>query len=377
MFISLKTFVLVVFALSVNGQKRFGSNCRNINCASSQQCLGLYEPCQTGLVDGSSCGHYSTCVDLEGEVKHSERPASSSNVGNDPKPIQRNSTSVSSSDNASNNGQLYPSLPQPDYPSNPQGGSYPPNPQGGSYPPNQQGGYYPPNQQGGFYPPNQQGGYYPPNQQGGYYPSNPQVNPNYPPTPGPDSGNKKDSSDSGSGFSSFLNFLGGNNRGSSSGSSGSPDFGSLLSILGRGGNGGNNSPASGSGSGGLDFSSLLSTFTGSGNRGSGQNTRNDFENRNPTTQNVGPNPPYSGNSGQNPNQAQDSGSNFLQTLGNFASSPLGQQLLVNALRSRGNENDSQQSRRVGGLFSENASKTEQTVPGADPKGYPTQPPYTP
>jgi len=372
MFTSLKIFVLVVFALSVNGQKRFGGSCRNLNCASSQQCLGLYEPCQSGLVDGTSCGHYSTCVDLEGEINHSERPASTSNVSNDPKPIQRNSTSVSSSDNASNNGQLYPSLPQPDYPSYPQGGNLPPNQQGGYYPPNPQGGY----PQGGYYPPNPQGGYYPPNPQGGYYPSNPQGNPNQP-APGSDStGNKKDSSSSG--FGSFLNFLSGGTRGSSGGSSGSSgsgsDFGSLLSILGTGGNSGSNSPPSSSGSGGLDFSSLLSAFTGAGGRGSGQNTRNDFDNRNPTTQNVGPNQPYSGNSGQNPNQGQDSGSNLLQSIGSFASSPLGQQLLVSYLRSRDNDNNGQQSRRVGGLFSENTSKTAQTD---GPKGYPTQPPYTP
>lgn len=341
--------------MSVNGQKRFGGNCRNMNCASSQQCLGLYEPCKSGLVEGSSCGHYATCIDLDGEVKHSERPASSSNVAD------------VGSDNSNNNGQLYPSLPQPDYPSYPQGG-YNPNS-------NPQGGYNPANPQGGYNPPNPQGGYNPPNPQGGYYPSNPQVNPNYPPA----SGNKKDSSDSDSGFSSLLNnFLGGNNRGSSGGNSG-PDLGSLLSILGRSGAGGNNSPASSSGSGGLDFSSLLSAFTGAaaGGRGSSQNNRNDFDNRNPTSQGVGPNPPYSGNSGQNPNGAQDSGSSLLQSLGSLASSPLVQQLLLSAARSGGNENGAQQSRSFGGLFSENPSKTTQNAPGSGSKGYPTQPPYTP
>lgn len=302
-----------------------------MNCASSQSCLGLYEPCKSGLVEGSSCGHYATCIDLDGEVKHSERPASSSNVAN----------VGSTSDNAGNSGQLYPSLPQPDYPSYPQGGYNPnPNPQGG--------------------PPNPQ------NPQGGYYPSNPQGNPNYPPA----SGNKKDSSDSDSGFSSLLNnFLGGNNRGSSGGNSG-PDLGTLLSILGRSGSGGNSSPASGSGSGGLDFSSLFSAFTGAGGRGSSQNNRNDFDNRNPTSQSAGPNP-------QNPNGAQDSGSSLLQSLGSLASSPLVQQLLLTAAQSRGNENDAQQRRSFGGLFSENTSKTTQTVPGSGSKGYPTQAPYTP
>ncbi len=339
----------------------YGSNCRNVNCASSQQCLGLYEQCKAGLVEGSTCGFYAQCVDLDGEVKHSERPSSVANVGNDAKPIQRDSANVSSS------GQLYPSLPQPDYPSTPntQGGfNSPTNQQGGAYPQNPQGGYYPPNQQGGYYPPNQQGGYYPPNPQGAY-PSNPQGYPNYPSVP-ESSGNKKESgSDSGFG-SSILNFFsGGGNRGSST-SSGGPDLGSLLSILGKGNSGNTNSGSSG---GGLDFSSLLSTFTG-GQRGNGQSTRNDFDNRNPTGQ-VGP------NNGQNPNQSQDSGPGFLQTLGNFASSPLGQQLLVNALRNKGNENDAQQSRRYGGLFSENTSRTTQTLPDATSRGYPTQTPYTP
>lgn len=340
-----------------------------MNCASSQQCLGLYEPCKSGLVEGSSCGHYATCIDLDGEVKHSERPASSSNVAN---------VGTDNANNNANNAQLYPSLPQPvDYPSYPQGGYNPnpnPNPQGGYNPnPNPQGGYNPSNPQGGYNPnSNPQAGYNPSNPQGNYYPSNPQVNPNYPPA----SGNKKESSDSDSGFGSLLNnFLGGGSRGSSGGSSG-PDLGSLLSILGRSGAGGNNSPSSSSGSGGLDFSSLFSAFTGAGGRGSSQSNRNDFDNRNPTSQGVGPNPPYSGNSGQNPNGAQDSGSSLLQSLGSLASSPLVQQLLLSAARSGGNEN-AQQSRSFGGLFSENTSKTTQTSPSSGSKGYPTQPPYTP
>ncbi|XP_037050615.1 annexin A7-like [Bradysia coprophila] len=360
MLTSLKISVVVVFALTVNAQKNFGSNCRNVNCASSQQCLGLYEPCKAGLVEGSTCGFYASCLDLDGEVKQSERVSSTSNVGND----QKSTDVVSSNKTSSNSGQLYPNLPQPDQPSAPQGGYYPQNPQGGYYPPNPQGGYYPPNPQGGYYPPNPQGGYYPPNPQG--YPNNP------PPPASDTSGSKKEGE---SGLGSFLNFFSGGNRGSS-GSSGGPDLGSLLSVLGKG----NSNPSSSSGSGGIDFSGLLSAFTGSGGRGSNQNTntRNDFDNRNPTGQ-VGPNQPYNGNAGpnQNPNQAQDSGPSFLQTLGNFASSPLGQQLLVNALRSRDTEDNAQQNRRYGGLFSENTSRTTQNGSEASSKGYPTQAPYTP
>ncbi|KAJ6646496.1 Major prion protein like [Pseudolycoriella hygida] len=347
---------------------RFGGSCRNLNCASSQQCLGLYEPCQSGLVDGTSCGHYVTCVDREGEIRHSERPASSSNVANDPKQVERTSTNVGSTDNSGGfnpqgypqNPQGYPQSPQ-GYPQNPQG--YPQNPQG--YPQNPQG--YPQNPQG--YPQNPQG--YPQNPQG--YPQNPQGYPQNPIAPG--TGNKQSSSDSdsGSGFSSFLNFLSGGNSGSSN--SKSPDLGSLLSIIGKGTDSNNRYASNSGGGGGIDFSGLFNAFTGGG-RESNQNTRNNFDNRNPTGQNPYPNSP---NSGQNPNQGQDSGSGFLQTLGNFASSPLGQQLIIRAIQSggKGNENDAQQNRRYGGLFSENPSKTTQTATGSESKGYPTQPPYSP
>lgn len=369
MFTSLKILFLVVFAVTVNAQKNFGSNCRNVNCPSSMQCLGLYEPCKGGLVEGSTCGFYATCIDPNGEVNHSEpkRVASTSNAGSDDaKP--NGSDAVSPSKTSSNSGSLYPNLPQPDQPSpsGPQGGYNPQNPQGGYYPPNQGGGYYPQNPQGGYYPQNPQGGYYPPNPQGGYYPQNPQGG-YYPPNPNnpPASDSKGSKKEGESGLGSILNFFSGGNRGSSGNSGGGPDLGSLLSVLGRGGSPSSNS---GSGSGGLDFSSLLNTFTGSGGN---QNNRND--NRNPTGP-VGPNPSYGGSSGQNPNQSQDSGPGFLQTLGNFATSPLGQQLIANALSNRNNNNENaQQNRRYGGLFSENTSGTT-NASGATSRGYPTQAP---
>lgn len=75
------------------------------------------------------------------------------------------------------------------------------------------------------------------------------------------------------------------------------------------------------------------------------------------------------NSGGGQNDANSGASSFLETLGNFAKSQIGQQLLQKAIQ-RGSESgdDDVQNRRYGSVNSENTGGG---------RGYPTQASYTP
>lgn len=439
---SLKIFILIACVLYANAQRRYGGRCRDMRCAPSEQCIGFYEPCQKGQSEGTDCGSYPTCVQREGQVILPDRPAPSSSAsqGDDSKDREKNTHHVSSP--SEGDGNLYPSLPsQPSYPSS--GNNYPAAPNSGGYTPPQQPGYGGQGGQSGYPTAPNAGGYTPPQQpayggqggqggQSGYpgaYPNYPAPNnpsPNYPPPgyPAPSSGNKGSSSDSGgSGFSSFLNFLGGGNRGSGSsgggGGGGGADFGSILNLLGgAGGSGGGSSGGYRGGSdtsGGPDLRSLLNAFGGSGgsgslensalnglinqfrgsggNKDSGYGSNNYDRSHNPNGQN--PNPYGAaggagrpGGAGQygpgSSDPSQEDGSSFLSSLTNFATSPIGSQLIQRALQanreSGGNGGgDSVQNRRFGGLFSENpgSSSPSSPVSGAGSRGYPTQAPYRP
>lgn len=56
----------------------YGGRCRDMRCASSEQCIGFYETCNKGQVEGTDCGSYPTCVAKEGDVVHSAPSPSSS-----------------------------------------------------------------------------------------------------------------------------------------------------------------------------------------------------------------------------------------------------------------------------------------------------------
>lgn len=60
----------------------YGGRCRDMRCASSEQCIGFYETCNKGQVEGTDCGSYPTCVAREGDVMHSAPSPPSSMYNN-------------------------------------------------------------------------------------------------------------------------------------------------------------------------------------------------------------------------------------------------------------------------------------------------------